>query len=72
MGTGLDTALFLPRIGVLGLQGLYVGPSIRTAPKGDAKSRRDYQDAERMRIEGSPSFVLNEGRQKLYGKSDST
>ena len=28
---------------------------------------RDYQDAERMRIEGSPSFVLNEGRQKLYG-----
>jgi len=27
----------------------------------------DYQDAERMRIEGSPSLVLNEGRQKLYG-----
>ena len=27
----------------------------------------DYQDADRMRIEGSPSFVLNEGRQKLYG-----
>jgi len=27
----------------------------------------DYQDAEKMRIEGSPSFVLNEGRQKLYG-----
>lgn len=27
----------------------------------------DYQDAELMRIEGSPSFVLNEGRQKLYG-----
>ena len=27
----------------------------------------DYQDAEKLRIEGSPSFVLNEGRQKLYG-----
>jgi predicted DsbA family dithiol-disulfide isomerase len=27
----------------------------------------DYQGADKMRIEGSPSFVLNEGRQKLYG-----
>jgi predicted DsbA family dithiol-disulfide isomerase len=27
----------------------------------------DYQEAERLRIEGSPSLVLNEGRQKLYG-----
>lgn len=27
----------------------------------------DYQDADKMRIEGSPSFVLNEGRQKLHG-----
>ncbi|MEP7182149.1 MAG: DsbA family protein [Betaproteobacteria bacterium] len=27
----------------------------------------DYQDADRMRIEGSPSFVLDDGRQKLYG-----
>ena len=26
----------------------------------------DYRDAA-MRIEGSPSLVLNEGRQKLYG-----
>jgi len=32
-----------------------------------ARLATDYQDAERMRIEGSPSFVLNEGRQKLYG-----
>jgi predicted DsbA family dithiol-disulfide isomerase len=32
-----------------------------------ARLAADYQDAERMRIEGSPSFVLNEGRQKLYG-----
>ena len=28
---------------------------------------RDYQDADKMRIEGSPTFLLNEGRQKLYG-----
>lgn len=27
----------------------------------------DYQDADKMRIEGSPSFILNEGRQRLYG-----
>ena len=27
----------------------------------------DYQDADKMRIEGSPSLVLNEGRQKLHG-----
>jgi predicted DsbA family dithiol-disulfide isomerase len=27
----------------------------------------DYQDAERLGIQGSPTFVLNEGRQKLYG-----
>ncbi|MFZ2158827.1 MAG: DsbA family protein [Bradyrhizobium sp.] len=32
-----------------------------------AKLASDYQDADKMRIEGSPSFVLNEGRQKLYG-----
>ena len=27
----------------------------------------DYQDAAAMGIQGSPSFVLNEGRQKLFG-----
>ena len=32
-----------------------------------ARLDADYHDADRMRIEGSPSFVLNEGRQKLYG-----
>ncbi|HXX05130.1 MAG TPA: DsbA family protein [Xanthobacteraceae bacterium] len=32
-----------------------------------ARLAADYQDAEKMRIEGSPSLVLNEGRQKLYG-----
>ena len=32
-----------------------------------ARLSADYQAAEKMRIEGSPTFVLNEGRQKLYG-----
>jgi predicted DsbA family dithiol-disulfide isomerase len=32
-----------------------------------ARLAGDYEDADKMRIEGSPSFVLNEGRQKLYG-----
>lgn len=32
-----------------------------------AKLAADYQDVDKMRIEGSPSFVLNDGRQKLYG-----
>ena len=32
-----------------------------------ARLANDYQDSDKMRIEGSPSFVLNEGRQKLYG-----
>jgi predicted DsbA family dithiol-disulfide isomerase len=27
----------------------------------------DQRDADKMKIEGSPSFVLSEGRQKLYG-----
>jgi hypothetical protein len=32
-----------------------------------ARLAADCQDADKMRIEGSPTFVLNEGRQKLYG-----
>jgi predicted DsbA family dithiol-disulfide isomerase len=32
-----------------------------------ARLAADYQAANHMRIEGSPSLVLNEGRQKLYG-----
>jgi predicted DsbA family dithiol-disulfide isomerase len=32
-----------------------------------ARLAADDQDADKMRIEGSPSFVLNEGRQKFYG-----
>ena len=33
-----------------------------------ARLAADYQDAEKMRVEGSQSLVLNEGRQKPYGK----
>jgi len=32
-----------------------------------ARLSTDYQAAEKMKIEGSPTFVLNDGRQKLYG-----
>lgn len=36
---------------------------------GEAHARlaADYREAERMGVQGSPSFVLNDGRQKLYG-----
>lgn len=32
-----------------------------------ARVAADQRDADAMKIEGSPSFVLSEGRQKLYG-----
>jgi predicted DsbA family dithiol-disulfide isomerase len=32
-----------------------------------ARLAADYQEADKLRIEGSPSLVLNQGRQKLYG-----
>ena len=32
-----------------------------------ARLAADYQEADKMQIEGSPSLVLNQGRQKLYG-----
>ena len=35
--------------------------------KAFADLASDYQDADKTRIEGSRVFVLNEGRQKLYG-----
>lgn len=35
--------------------------------RAHAALARDYQDAAAMGVQGSPSFVLNEGRQKLYG-----
>ena len=32
-----------------------------------ARLMEDYQAAEKLRVEGSPTLVLNEGRQKLFG-----
>ena len=32
-----------------------------------ARLSTDYQIAEKTKIDGSPTFVLNEGRQKLFG-----
>jgi predicted DsbA family dithiol-disulfide isomerase len=32
-----------------------------------ARLAADYQHSEKNRIEGSPTFVLNDGRQKLFG-----
>ena len=49
--------------------GVDVGAIEDSIRSGSAFARlaADYQDANKMRIEGSPSFVLDEGRQKLYG-----
>lgn len=32
-----------------------------------AKLEADYRDREALTVQGSPTFILNEGRQKLYG-----
>ena len=49
--------------------GVDIGAIEKCIHEGTAFARlaTDYQDADKMRIEGSPSFVLNDGRQKLYG-----
>lgn len=49
--------------------GIDLDPIIRAVHSGEAFARvaADYQEAERLHIQGSPSYVLNEGRQKLYG-----
>jgi predicted DsbA family dithiol-disulfide isomerase len=41
--------------------------SILADGRAHAALARDYKDAEALGVAGSPSFVLNEGRQKLYG-----
>lgn len=50
---------------------LGIDPGALTAAmhSGEAHARlaADYREAERLGVQGSPSFVLNEGRQKLYG-----
>lgn len=49
--------------------GVDIGAIEKSIRDGTAFARlaADYQDTGKMRIEGSPSFVLNDGRQKLYG-----
>ena len=49
--------------------GVDIGAIENSIHSGSAFARlaADYQDADKMRIEGSPSFVLDAGRQKLYG-----
>jgi predicted DsbA family dithiol-disulfide isomerase len=49
--------------------GADIGAIEKCIHSGSAFARldADYHDADINRIEGSPSFVLNEGRQKLYG-----
>jgi predicted DsbA family dithiol-disulfide isomerase len=54
---------------IAGAFGADIGAIERYIHDGSAFARldADHHDADKMRIEGSPSFVLNEGRQKLYG-----
>ena len=54
---------------IAGALGVDIGAIEERIHSGSAFARlaADYQDADRLRIEGSPSFVLDEGRQKLYG-----
>jgi predicted DsbA family dithiol-disulfide isomerase len=54
---------------VAGAVGVDIAAIERTIHNGSAFASltADYQDADTLRIEGSPSFVLNKGRQKLYG-----
>jgi predicted DsbA family dithiol-disulfide isomerase len=49
-----------------GLASTAIEPFLRDG-RAHAALARDYKDAETMGVQGSPSFVLNEGRQKLYG-----
>ncbi|MEK8095481.1 DsbA family protein [Methylocystis sp. IM3] len=35
--------------------------------RAHASLSADYEDAQTLRVEGSPTMILNEGRQKLYG-----
>ena len=50
-------------------QGLPVDAIEREIHSGAAFARLslDIDDKERLRLEGSPTFILNDGRQKLYG-----
>lgn len=65
----LDIARWDIQCGIAEPIGVDIGAIEDCIHRGVAFARltADYQDADRMRIEGSPSYVLNEGRQRLYG-----
>lgn len=65
----LDIADWHVQCDVAAALGIDLDAVTRAVHSGEAFARlaADYQEAERLHILGSPSFVLNEGRQKLYG-----
>lgn len=66
---GLDIADWSIQCQLARPLGVDIGAVETSIRSGTAFARLsdDYQVAEKMRIEGSPTFVLNEGRQKLFG-----
>ncbi len=66
---GKDISRWETQCEVARQQGVDVGAVERLIDNGAAFAglMSDYRDADKLRIEGSPSLVLNEGRQKLYG-----
>jgi predicted DsbA family dithiol-disulfide isomerase len=66
---GRDIACFDVQCAIAEAAGADIGAIEQYIHAGTAFAHlaSDYQDADKLRIEGSPSFVLNEGRQKLYG-----
>ncbi len=66
---GLDIADQDVRHRVAEQAGINVASATRRIRDGRAHAAlsTDYKDAEAMGVQGSPTFVLNEGRQKLFG-----
>lgn len=66
---GRDVADWRVQCDVAFEMGIDMDSVTKAMHSGEAFARlaADYQEAERLNIQGSPSFVLNEGRQKLYG-----
>lgn len=66
---GRDIALWAVQCAVAEAHGIALGPVEDTIRSGQAYARlaADYAEAERLRVEGSPTYLLNEVRQRLYG-----
>lgn len=56
-------------LGIAGELGLPLAPIQAQLANGEAMARlcRDIELRDEFKVEGSPTYVLNEGRQKLYG-----